>query len=92
MTVFVPRNPEPDADPFQQIQELIVTYLKMKEKIYLSTPTYPKAHKNELSVSFRVLSSKFLGAEPETDIPTYVIFVTGNTEYMRLFINHLRRW
>ena len=68
MRAYLPKNSEPDADPFQETQELIVTYLKMKEKIYLSTLTYTKTHKNELSVGFRVLSSEFLEAEPESEV------------------------
>ena len=37
-------------------------------------------------------ASECLGAEPETDIPSYAILFTGNTEHMQQFINHLRRW
>ena len=76
----------------QSPQELVLTYLKMKEKTCLITPTYPKTPQNKLSVALWVLSCVFLGVEPETDILSYVIFVTGNTEQMRQFINYLQRW
>ena len=58
MSTFVSRNLEPETDLFQESQKHIVNCLRMEEKTRLSTPTYPKIRKNELSMSFRVLSSK----------------------------------
>ena len=64
-----------------------MTYLKMKEKICLNKQTSQKCTKMKCQ-----WDSEFLGAEPETDIPSYVIFFTGNTEHMQQFTNHFRRW
>ena len=48
----LPETQNPMQIPFQEARELIVTYLKMKEKIYLNKQTPPKMRKNEVSVGF----------------------------------------
>ena len=92
MRIYRPRNSEVDADSTTITAGTRIDLPQNEKKTCLITPTYPKTPQNKLSVGLWVLSCVFLGVEPETDILSYVIFVTGNTEHMRQFINYLQRW
>ena len=93
MRIYRPRNSEVDADSTTITAGTRID-LPQNERKNMSNHSKkkPKTPQNKLSVGLWVLSCAFLGVEPETDILSYVIFVTGNTEHMRQFINYLQRW